>query len=162
MKAISLLQPWASLVAVGAKRIETRSWPTKYRGPLAVHASKKDPCKMSLLGMEAFEAAVKEAFEKTGLSWCFLPTGCVIATCSLTDCKLIKEDGLYQSHIVPGGINDIFHREHPLPTGNELAFGDYTPGRYAWILSDVQKLQTPIPAKGRLGLWDWQEPEVMK
>lgn len=33
MKAISLWQPWASAIAVGAKRVETRSWATKYRGP---------------------------------------------------------------------------------------------------------------------------------
>ena len=40
MKAISLLQPWASLVVMGAKTIETRGWGTKYRGPILIHASK--------------------------------------------------------------------------------------------------------------------------
>lgn len=40
MKAITLTQPWATLVAIGAKRIETRSWATRYRGPLAIHAAK--------------------------------------------------------------------------------------------------------------------------
>ena len=39
MKAISLLQPWATLVSIGAKRVETRSWRTDYRGPIAIHAS---------------------------------------------------------------------------------------------------------------------------
>ncbi len=39
MKALTLTQPWAHLVAVGAKRVETRSWPTPYRGPLAIHAA---------------------------------------------------------------------------------------------------------------------------
>ena len=39
MKVITLTQPWATLVAIGAKRIETRSWPTRYRGPLAIHAA---------------------------------------------------------------------------------------------------------------------------
>ena len=43
IKAISLWQPWASLIALGGKKIETRSWPTKYRGPLAIHASKNQP-----------------------------------------------------------------------------------------------------------------------
>lgn len=38
MKAITLMQPWATLVAIGAKRLETRSWSTNYRGPLAIHA----------------------------------------------------------------------------------------------------------------------------
>lgn len=40
MKAVTLTQPWATLVAIGAKQIETRSWPTNYRGPLAIHAGK--------------------------------------------------------------------------------------------------------------------------
>ena len=43
MKALTLWQPWASLIAVGAKTIETRSWSTKYRGPLAIHAAKRRP-----------------------------------------------------------------------------------------------------------------------
>ena len=40
MKALTLYQPWATLVAIGAKKIETRSWSTPYRGPLAIHAGK--------------------------------------------------------------------------------------------------------------------------
>ena len=40
IKAITLLQPYAALVAIGAKTIETRSWYTPYRGPLAIHAGK--------------------------------------------------------------------------------------------------------------------------
>ncbi|TWH47470.1 ASCH domain-containing protein [Sporomusa sp. KB1] len=40
MKAITILQPWASLLACGAKQIETRSWPAKYRGPIAIHTGK--------------------------------------------------------------------------------------------------------------------------
>ena len=43
MKALTLTQPWATLVAIGAKRIETRSWRTSYRGPLAIHAAKGFP-----------------------------------------------------------------------------------------------------------------------
>ncbi|MCY4577660.1 MAG: ASCH domain-containing protein [Chloroflexi bacterium] len=39
MKALSLRQPWASLIADGRKTIETRTWRTHYRGPLAIHAS---------------------------------------------------------------------------------------------------------------------------
>jgi hypothetical protein len=43
MKAITLHQPWATLVAIEQKKIETRSWPTSYRGPLAIHAAKTMP-----------------------------------------------------------------------------------------------------------------------
>lgn len=41
MKALSLWQPWATLIANGAKQIETRSWSTSYRGPILIHAAKR-------------------------------------------------------------------------------------------------------------------------
>jgi len=41
------------------------------------------------------------------------------------------------------------------PDEPELSFGDYTPGRYAWILADVKLLPEPVPARGALGLWEW-------
>ena len=44
-------------------------------------------------------------------------------------------------------------------SAQEEAFGDYSAGRYAWILDHVQRLVEPIPAKGALGLWEWDSPE---
>lgn len=43
MKALTLYEPWASLIKLGRKTIETRSWGTSYRGPLAIHAGEKKP-----------------------------------------------------------------------------------------------------------------------
>lgn len=60
MKAISLWQPWASLVAVGAKKIETRSWATKYRGSLAIHATKKWNLELSEMLMKRLVSLDKE------------------------------------------------------------------------------------------------------
>ena len=42
MKALSIKQPWASLVATGVKTVECRTWKTKYRGPLLICSSKGD------------------------------------------------------------------------------------------------------------------------
>ena len=39
-KTLTIAQPWATLVAIGAKQIETRSWQTNYRGDIAIHAGK--------------------------------------------------------------------------------------------------------------------------
>lgn len=47
MKALTLRQPWASLIGCGVKTIETRSWSTRYRGPIAIHAGTKSPRKMA-------------------------------------------------------------------------------------------------------------------
>jgi hypothetical protein len=41
MKALSIMQPWAWLIAAGHKDIENRTWATDYRGPVLIHAGKK-------------------------------------------------------------------------------------------------------------------------
>lgn len=147
MKALTLTQPWASLVAIGAKRIETRSWRTPYRGPLAIHAAKgfpkwaKDTC-----GEPAF--AVELARD-------ILPVGVVIATCRLISCLPTRE--LQDDQVIPvdvtAGCDDFLLDEH------ERAFGDYSLGRWAWLLADVKPLPVPIPAKGALHLWEWNEQQ---
>lgn len=59
MKAISLTQPWATLVHLGAKRVETRSWYTSYRGQLVIHAAKGYPrWARDLTETPAFQAAL--------------------------------------------------------------------------------------------------------
>jgi hypothetical protein len=71
IKAISLWQPWASLMAAGVKLHETRHWWTSYRGPLAIHAAKR----IDVAGSpdELCEAAL-------GRSWAGLvPIGMVVA-----------------------------------------------------------------------------------
>lgn len=41
MKALTITQPWASLIVLGHKSIENRTWPTRYRGRLLIHSSKR-------------------------------------------------------------------------------------------------------------------------
>ena len=45
----------------------------------------------------------------------------------------------------------------PLPTGNDLAFGDYSPSRYAFKLEQIRALPEPIPFRGSQGLWNVPE-----
>ena len=137
MKALTLQQPWATLVAIGAKRVETRSWSTNYRGPLAIHAAATiamgDFVLWKLCMSEPFLAALKAA-GITDLT--DLPRGVILATASL-------------SH-----VQKIYIANRPnLP---ELAFGDYTSGRFAWYLDKVATLPEPVPARGALGLWEWK------
>lgn len=144
MKAISLLQPWASLI--GAKKIETRSWSTKYRGPLSIHASKKFTVdQMWMCSEEPFLGVLTQAGYTikrspiTNAVICAdLPTGMVVSTCNLVDC--IK--------MTPEFIESI--------KSPELDFGIYEVGRYAWILENIKPLETPVLAKGALSLWEWE------
>ncbi len=140
MKTISLLQPWATLIAIGAKQVETRSWATKYRGPLAIHASKGFSKELQkLVWTEPFMTALLGPGNKLAFGADFnLPLGAIIVTCNLTN-------------VIP--ITPYFIKGQ---SKQELAFGDYTfPGRFAWILDDVKQLPKPIPAKGSLGLWEF-------
>ena len=133
MKALSLLQPYASLIAVGAKKIETRSWSTKYRGPLAIHASRSNKNRL-LRYLEPFLTRLK------GIG--LLPLGAIVATCDLVDC--IK--------MTPEFIDLVKSAK-----GYEIDFGVYAVGRCAWILENIKPLEKPIPAKGKLSLWEWED-----
>jgi hypothetical protein len=156
MKALTLTQPWATLVAIGAKTIETRSWGTPHRGPLAIHAAKGYPKEARQF---AQEPVVYEAMRVHGASrlWPDIvgqPLGCVVATCKLADCVRISE-WMYAADGAPAGI--LREWTYLLAENlHEREFGDYGRGRYAWILVDVKPLLKPIPAKGSLGLWNWE------
>lgn len=160
MRALTLSQPWATLVAIGAKKIETRSWRPSYRGPLAIHAAKGFPkaardllAEMPFYETLHFKGALDD-YRKDPLDR--LPRGHVIAICQLVTIKNIGFDELTfpdgEQFYINKNISSIWYL-----TAQEKAFGDYTAGRYAWLLGNVQKLETPLPAKGALGLWEWDE-----
>lgn len=129
LQAITLRQPWAALVACGAKRYETRSWATRHRGPLAIHASARwRAADRALLASEPWRSALGPA-PGAGVD---LPLGRVLAVVQLTAC-------VPTASLAPG---------YP-----ESVFGDFAPGRWAWRLEGVRLLEPPLPARGRLGLW---------
>ena len=145
MKALTLIQPWATLVALSEKKIETRSWKTLYQGEIAIHAGKK-------IDKEVCE---KEPYKSVlaihGYTADNLPTGCVVATCYLVDCCKIFYDEVDE-------VSRLMDNDCTKIRGNELHFGDYTSGRYGWKLSSVKMLENPIPIKGSLRLWNWEYP----
>lgn len=131
MKAISLWQPWASLIAVGAKTIETRSWcpPTAVVGQrVAIHAAKRKD-ELWLCQQPPFFRYVTGA----------LPLGALVATAVLERC----------TRMTPELVLDM-----EIDRPDEFAFGDYEPGRWAWQLRDVQALASPVPWPGRQGFFD--------
>lgn len=156
MKALTLTQPWATLVAIGAKKIETRSWNTYYRGPLAIHAAK------GIAGMDVREYAwlcmraepFRSALFAAGYTLAsMLPRGVVVATCALV--SVIPTVQFQQSPVWEWDGPDGRQYHYEL-TKDEMQFGDYSPGRYAWLLADVTALASPVPARGALGLWEWR------
>lgn len=143
MKALSLTQPWATLVSIGAKSIETRSWSTAYRGPIAVHAARRFPgdarllCSLPTFGRSLVESGINNPGD--------LPLGAIIAVARL---NAVDEIDTGYAAVVRGCSADGL-----LPP-NEVSFGNYRPGRYAWQLEGVHRLATPVPCHGMLGLWE--------
>lgn len=153
MKAISLWQPWATAIALGSKRIETRSWKTDYRGPLAIHAAKRcikkemnDLCfDHEWVGALHLESEVFSGEHRIDLDrFLFgMPFGSIVAICMLVDCKETEEiDEIEDLR----GENSFRWCEEDL--------GDFSPGRFGWILEDIRQLSDPIPYRGQQGLFD--------
>lgn len=163
MKAISLWQPWASLLGCGAKEYETRSWATKYRGPIAIHAALKPFDTDVYLDRELHHFA--EALRLPDIySFDMLPRGCVLAIAELDECWKITNRGHTIGRPCAARIaGGKYGGKTNIVEGKEILFGDWTPGRYAWEFASMTMLPEPIPAKGKQGLWEFDEkllPEI--
>jgi hypothetical protein len=145
--ALSFTQPWASLVATGAKCYETRSWAKSYRGPLAIHAAKKLPDDFAEICYDKpFQACLQasgyQEHEANGQNPWQLETGQILAIAWLD--RVVQTTLEFRS-----GLSE-----------QEQSFGNFAPGRYAWHFSHIYRLQTPQPARGSLNIWQWQPSEA--
>lgn len=136
MRALSLWQPWASLIGHG-KQFETRSWSTSYRGPIAIHAAKFFP-------REHRQICFREPYFSCLSDFIPPPTGCFVAIAELTGVFPTEE------------VKPEFLRADL----TELTFGDYSDGRFAWKLENIRQI-APIPAKGTRGLWRLDEDTAL-
>lgn len=128
MKAITVIQPWGSLIITGVKHIETRSWYTDIRGRIAIHAGKNN---------EYLLHPPKTIAPYITMN---LPLGAVLGTIDLIDCVPLEK----------------VQQEYPdLYTDKERQLGDWTSGRYGFILQSSIMLPMPIPARGHQGWWEW-------
>ena len=132
LTAITLHQPWASLVAKGCKQYETRDWPTSYRGPIIIHAGRKPKGKQELREHDKVLVSFKDLLNED------CPYSAVVAIAELTDVILMTEEFINQQY----------------PT--ELRCGNWQIGRYAFKLENIRAI-APIPATGKQGLWKWNQ-----
>lgn len=128
MKILTLWQPWATLIALGIKVHETRSWSTQYRGPLAIHSAKR---KMDRAGRRLLMEIVGGHAIRPGSPLLRMPYGSIVAIANLVD---------------------VYPTDDVETTDTDWACGDFTPGRYAWLIEDA--LQCQATCKGAQGLRD--------
>jgi activating signal cointegrator 1 len=136
MKALTISEPYASMIANLEKFVENRFWSTPYRGLLADHAGK------------GTQYLTKEELKK-------YPTGCIVAVTTLSACvsyQLVKRkasDRKTANEIIPGTRK----------TWRQVYDHPHTEGPQCWIVENVVKLPEPIPCKGAQGLWELP-PEI--
>jgi hypothetical protein len=131
MKILSLWQPWASFMALGYKANETRSWPTSYRGPLAIHAAKNTSALEDADDILQDAGLLKDDQTTEGATkW---PLGEIVAVVDLVDCKRTED--------VLGGLSQC-----------ERAMGNYSPCRFAWVTTNLRRIKPGIPFRGMQGL----------
>jgi hypothetical protein len=135
LRVLTVQQPWAWAIAAGHKDIENRSWGTDYRGPLAIHAGKSwDRPGMQVCRSVLEELKVVEPGGQVGDRH-LLAAGAIVAVVDLVG---VCDDGRCRCSVW-GGI-----------------------GQKHWQLKNPRALAEPVPASGRLGLWDIDLTEVAR
>jgi len=130
MKVITIKQPFATLIAEGIKEYEFRTWKTKYRGDILIHAGK---------GID--KKAMKKC-EHLNLEY---PKGCIIAKATITDC--IKVDDEFRK---------ILNEKNPLVYSNIIKNTEWE--GYGFKLENIEKINQ-ITINGKLSLWDYDYPQ---
>lgn len=142
IKALTIYQPWAALIAHKLKVYETRTWADAYRGPLAIHAGRT----------------------RESMQW--LITDRRDARANLIRAELMARDDywrtahVYGAIIAVGTLSAIFRTESMVPhiSEREKLFGNYGEKRFGWEITNVVLLPEPIAVAGATGLWDWTPP----
>lgn len=160
MKALSLTAPYGTLISIAerhpalGKHIETRSWATKYRGQLAIHQAKGLGPIGGRAGLYDLAFSDPDGYFYSALCQVNvrrienLPLGAIVAVCDLIDCRKIP----VHMPVAWGYLSPDQGHEWQL-TDQERAFGDYTAGRFAWLLANIRALPEPVLCKGALSLW---------
>lgn len=136
MAAITIHQPWATLIVHGHKRFETRHWkPGTFYGWTAIHAAKREPEKLHSFS----DYLLGSGYTR----WAQVPLGAVLGWGFLKTAHSTDN---------PNFLSKLTSKERDL--------GDFGPGRYAWEFEAVFRLHEPIPARGYQMLWRWQRDDV--
>jgi len=128
MKAITIKQPWATLIAEGYKEYEFRTWKTKYRGDILIHAGK------------GIDKKAMERFKHLNLEY---PVGQIIAKAIITDCVKVDDR-----------LRDVLAKKDPIVYKGVINKSSNDWDGYGFKLENIEKIN-PIEVNGKLSLWDY-------
>lgn len=138
MKALSIKQPWASLIAHGIKPIENRTWKTSYRGPIYIHASAPKKFNVQMTDAQTIAAlpVMKTAFDGT------MPFGAIIGEVNIVDCVINHHSIWAEGTFYPIDESEGYMNVKPI---------------YNWVLENAILYNDPIfDVKGKLSLWEFE------
>lgn len=125
MKVLTIKQPWATLIMQKDKRFEFRSWQTKYRGELLIHAGKG-------IDKEAMRRLEKYIPKD-------MPTGKILGKVKLVDCIKMSPE----------------FKQELLKENKDIYANSVFKENYGWQMEEVEAFEEPIEVKGKLGLWEY-------
>lgn len=172
MRCLSLYEPWASLMSLGVKRVETRSWSTSYRGKVAIHASKHFTREEKEL---CFEDGFYEPLHAAGLVEMEPEITHFRLQKGMFDVGMVGHFRLFFGAIIAlGELVDVYRTEDVVfnPVGfrqsgkkillkrDERHFGNYEDGRFAWVFENMVRLPQTIQLRGQPSLWTLDEDVV--
>ena len=125
--ALSIRQPWASLILLAGKNIENRTWETRVRGPILIHAAKGMTKReyMEAMAFASFATCILDPVRLDDLEPGHLPRGGIIGSVNLVDCVYQSDSPWFQ-------------------------------GPYGFALRDPKPLPF-TPVRGQLGFFDVPE-----
>lgn len=126
MKTLTIKQPYASLIKEGIKEYEFRTWKTKYRGEILIHAGK------------SFDRNILNKFKNYNIEY---PSGYIIAKATITDCIKVTDE-----------FRKILSQNNPVVYENIINNKEWS--GYAFKLENIIPIKC-IPAKGKLSFWEY-------
>ena len=150
MKAITVKQPWASLIVEGIKDIENRTWPTKYRGKVLIHAAASSWSwdkfssyieRIDCENLELQKIVRENSFSKNWLN--NLSKGVIIGSVDIVDCVI--------NH------SSVWAEKSEMFLKSDIAYKH----TYNWVLANPIKFHEPIPAKGKLSFWEFEFDKII-
>lgn len=174
MKALTIKQPYAQLLATGEKQFETRGISTRYRGLVAIHAgADKSVVRTYTRGYLDWFKLGHDTRDLTSIDRFRFGYYCATSLAKHypfppNDMNASRPGAIhgvehfaFGSVIAVGELVGCYSMDFVSPTMQELVFGDWSIGRYAWQIKNIHLLPEPVPCKGQLGLWNVSD-DVLK
>ena len=150
MRATTVWQPWATLIALGVKDKETRGYPPPHKllgQRIAIHAAKR------MVNVATLDPGTVAALEEHGYVWdSDFPMGAVVATAVLADARQVISE--FEKQVWTRGIGPANDKNRTKAIDRD-PYGDFSVGRWLWCLEDIEPVDPPVLARGYQGWWEW-------